>query len=143
MREWHAKLTADKTFPKFRVYIQVEFTKMVKRNRSTAGSVGKGIANKAMEDKISDAEAQAMVIAEVANVLQEQNAEQMKTMMTMFASNNTPVTPPVVNPTKTPRQPRTECRHCNKKHVNHDKCWELDANKALRPANWKSTKTVA
>ncbi len=53
MREWHAKLTADKTFPNFRVYIQVEFTKMVKRNRST----GKGIANKATEEKISDAEA--------------------------------------------------------------------------------------
>jgi hypothetical protein len=71
------------------VYIQVEFTKMVKWNSSTAGSIGEGIANKATEDKISDAEAQAMVIAEVANVLQEQNAEQMKTMMMMFASNNT------------------------------------------------------
>ena len=149
MREWHAKLSADKTFPNFRVYIQIEFTKMVKRNRSTARSVGKGIANKATEDKISDAEAQAMVIAEVANVLQAQNAEQMKNMMAMFekllasASAQAPVTPPVVNPPKTPRQPCTECPHCNKKHINHDKCWELDANKALRPANWKSTKTLA
>jgi hypothetical protein len=52
MREWHAKLLADKTFPDFQVYIQIEFTKMVKRNRSTTGSVGKGIANKATEDKI-------------------------------------------------------------------------------------------
>jgi hypothetical protein len=81
MREWHAKLSADKTFPNFRVYIQTEFTKMVKRNRSTTGSVGNGIANKATEEKISDAEAQAMVIAEVANVLQAQNAEQMKNMV--------------------------------------------------------------
>jgi hypothetical protein len=78
MREWHAKLTADKTFPKFRVYIHVEFTKMVKRNRLTAGSVGKGIANKATEDKISDAEAQAMVIVEVANVLQAQNDDDVR-----------------------------------------------------------------
>ncbi len=147
MQEWHAKLSASKTFPNFRVYIQTEFTMMAKRNRSTARSVGKGIANKATEDKILDAEAQAMVIAKVANVLQAQNAEQMKTMMAMFekllASNNSPVTPPVVNPPTTPRQPRTECPHCNKKHVNHDKCRELDANKALSPANWKSTKTVA
>jgi hypothetical protein len=52
MREWHAKLSANKTFPNFCVYIQTEFTTMVKRNRSTAGSVGKGIANKATEDKI-------------------------------------------------------------------------------------------
>ena len=110
MREWHAKLSVDKTFPNFRVYIQTEFTKMIKRNRSTAGSVGKGIANKATEDKLSDAEAQAMVIAEVANVLQAQNAEQMKTMMTMFekllASAQTPAaTPPVLNPPKAPCQP--------------------------------------
>ena len=25
MREWHAKVAADKTFPKFRVYIQDEY----------------------------------------------------------------------------------------------------------------------
>ncbi len=78
MREWHAKLLTDKTFPNIRVYIQNEYSKMVKWNRSTAGAVGKGIANKATEEKFSDAEAQAMVIAEVANVLQAQNAEQMK-----------------------------------------------------------------
>jgi hypothetical protein len=139
MQEWHAKLSADKTFPNFRVYIQTEFTKMVKRNRSTAGSVGKGIANKATEEKISDAEAQAMVIAEVANVLQAQNAEQMKNMMTMFekllvSAQVLPAAPPIVNPPKAPHQPRKECPHCSKKHTNHDKCWELDANKALRPA---------
>jgi hypothetical protein len=119
---------------------------MVKRNRSTAGSVGKGIANKATEEKISDAEAQAMVIVEVANVLQAQNAEQMKNMMAMFekliSSMPTTVTPAAVPPPKTPRQPRNECPHCKKKHVNHDKCWELDANKALRPANWKSIKSA-
>ena len=146
MREWHAKVAADKTFPKFRVYIQNEYTKQVKRNRSTAGSVGKGIANKATEEKLSDAEAQAMVIAEVANVLQAQNAEQMNHMMAMFekliSSMPTTVTPAAVPPPKTPRQPRNECPHCKKKHVNHDKCWELDANKALRPANWKSIKSA-
>ena len=147
MQEWHAKLLANKTFPNFRVYIQAEFTKMVKRNRSTAGSVGKVIMNKAMEEKISNAEAQAMVIPDVANVLQAQNAEQMKNMMTMFkkllASAHGPAAPPVVDPLKAPCQPQKECPHCSKKHANHDKCRELDANKALRPANWKSTKTVA
>ena len=96
MREWHAKLAADKTFPKFRVYIQNEYTKQVKRNRSTAGSVGKGIANKAMEEKLSDAEAQAMVITEVANVLQAQHAEQMKNMMAMFEKRLTSMPAPVM-----------------------------------------------
>jgi len=46
IREWHAKVVANKTFPKFRVYIQNEYTKQVKWNRATAGSVGKGIANR-------------------------------------------------------------------------------------------------
>jgi hypothetical protein len=84
MQEWHAKLLTDKTIPNFPVYIQNKYTKMVKRNRSTAGAVGKGIANKATEEKFSDAKAQAMVIAKVANVLQAQNAEQIKNMMAMF-----------------------------------------------------------
>ncbi len=120
---------------------------MVKWNRSTAGAVGEGIANKATEEKFSDAKAQAMVIAEVANVLQAQNAEQMKNMIAMFekllASAQAPAVPVVAAPPKTPRQLHKKCPHCGKKHAKHEKCWELDANKALRPANWKSTKTIA
>ena len=122
----------------YKVYIQTEFTKTVKRNRSTARSVGKGIAKKATEEKLLDAKAQALVIAEVANVLQAQNAKQMKNMMAMFEKLLASVNPP-----KTPCQPQKECPHCNKKHANHDTCWELDTNKALRLENWKSTKTVA
>jgi hypothetical protein len=129
------------------VYIQNEYTKMVKRNRSTAGSIKKGIANTATEDKILDAKAQAMVITKVVNVLQAQNAEQIKIIMAMFkkllASTQAPAAPTVVNPPKTPCQPCKECPHCSKKHANHKKCWELEANKALRSENWKSTKTVA
>ena len=120
---------------------------MVKRNRSTAGSIKKGIANTATEDKILDAKAQAMVITKVVNVLQAQNAEQIKIIMAMFkkllASTQAPAAPTVVNPPKTPCQPCKECPHCSKKHANHKKCWELEANKALRSENWKSTKTVA
>ena len=147
MQEWHRKLLVkNKTFPNFPVYIQTEYTKMVKWNRLTTGSVGKGIANKAMEEKILDAKAQSMVIAKVVNVLQAQHAEQMKIMMAMFkkllASAQAPAEP-VVNPPKTSRQPHKECPRCSKKHANHDKCWELDTNKALRLANWKSTKTIA
>jgi hypothetical protein len=49
MQEWHAKTLANKTFPNFCVYIQNEYTKQIKHNRLTTGSVGKGIANKATE----------------------------------------------------------------------------------------------
>jgi hypothetical protein len=151
MREWHAKMLADKTFPNFRVYIQNKYTKQVKRNRLTAGSVGKGIANKATEvpeQKFLDAKAQAMVIAEVANVLQAQNEQQMKNMMSMFkklpTSMQSSAMPVAAVPPKTPTnyQPCMGCPHCNKKHRNHEKCWELNANKASRPENWKSTKSA-
>ncbi len=151
MQEWHAKTLANKTFPNFCVYIQNKYTKQVKRNRSTAGSVVKGIANKATEvpeQIFLDSKAQVMVIAEVANVLQAQNKQQMKNMMSMFekllTSMQSSGTPVAVVPLKTPtnRQPRMGCPHCNKKHCNHKKCWELDANKASRPENWKSAKSI-
>jgi hypothetical protein len=117
----------------------------------TAGSVRKGIANKATEvpeKKFLDAEAQAMVIAKVANVLQTQNKQQMKNMMSMFkkllTSLQSSATPVAIVPPKTPTncQPCMGFPHCNKKHCNHKKCWELDANKASRPENWKSAKSA-
>ena len=117
--------------------------KQVKQNKSTAGSVGKGIANTVTKERISDVKAQAMVIAEVANALHKQNAEHMKNMMKMFKELLTSVQPPTVpaariKPSRQPRQPKTECPNCKKKHANHGKCWELEANKASRPANWKA-----
>jgi hypothetical protein len=35
-----------------------------------------------------------------------------------------------------------KCKHCNRVHPNRTKsqCWELEANVAKRPANWKSVK---
>ncbi len=144
-------MLANKTFPNFCVYIQNEYTKQVKRNRLTAGSIRKGIANKATEmpeQKFLDAKAQVMVIAKVANVLQAQNKQQMKNMMSMFEklltsmqSSAMPVAVVLLEP-PTNCQPRMGCPHCNKKHCNLDKCWELDATKASRPENWKSAKSA-
>ena len=105
------------------------------------------------KEKISDVEAQAMMIAEVANALHEQNVaqmtEQMKNMMTMFKELLTSVQPPTVptngTKTKAPRLPchsLTECPNCKKKHANHNKCWELEANKDSRPLYWKSMQSA-
>ncbi len=37
-----------------------------------------------------------------------------------------------------------KCPHCNKIHPNrtHAQCWELDANVAKCPANWKLVKST-
>eukprot|EP00970_Alexandrium_tamarense_P014024 scaffold3834_cov97-Alexandrium_tamarense.AAC.2 len=32
---------------------------------------------------------------------------------------------------------RKVCPHCKRPHAKPDKCWELEANKADHPANWK------
>ena len=61
----------------------------------------------------------------------------------LLTSVQAPAAPVVVAPPKTPHQPHKNCPHCGKKHVNHEKCWELKANKAPRPESWKSTKTDA
>lgn len=150
MREWNARPLNERTFTKFRTFIQNEYTKQVKRNRSTAGSVGKGIANKATEEpkheqRISDAEAQALVIAEVANVLATQNQEQMKQMMGMFKEMLTsfqPAAAPAPSPAAPTRQTLKPCPHCKRRHATPDKCWELEKNAASRPANWKPSKST-
>ncbi len=45
LRDWEAKPKADQTFVNFRVFIQKEFGKQHKQNKTTAKSVGYGIAN--------------------------------------------------------------------------------------------------
>ena len=42
------------------------------------------------------------------------------------------------------RRMATTCPHCNRIHPNctHNQCWELPANAAKRPANWKSVKST-
>ena len=102
------RLPTNKSFPKFRVYIQNEYTKQVKRNRSTAGSVQKGIANAVTKEVII--EAQALMIAKVANALHKQTGEQMKNMMTIIKDLLTSVKPPTVptataKPKTTPQAP--------------------------------------
>ncbi|KAL7474037.1 hypothetical protein ACHAW6_000036, partial [Cyclotella cf. meneghiniana] len=74
LREWHAKGATIKTFANFRVYIQNKFAKKTKHNKTSARSVGRGIANATDEqiDKVDEAEAAAIAIAEVANAMQAQ-----------------------------------------------------------------------
>ena len=83
------------------------------------------------------------IITEVANVLHAQNLEQMKNMMTMFQLLLTAMQLTVtVVPPNTNCQTHRECPYCKKEHANHDKCWELEANKDSRPANWNTTQSA-
>ena len=128
----------------FRVFIQKEFGKQHKQNKTTAKSVGFGIANSITDkdvEKIEQLEAQALMIAELANSMQAQSQKQFNEMMELFkATLNSP----------TPKTPKTgaekkkkKCPHCGLE-VYHkpDACYELDANASKRPADWKSKKST-
>ena len=133
LREWDIKATAQKTFANFRVFIQNEFAKRHKHNKSTAKSVGHGIANTATEDKVEPAELIALGMAEVAHVMQEGQEKQLKQMMelfkTMMNSNSpaapTPTAPKASNANNSGGQKKKKCPHCNHMVLHKpEKCWE-------------------
>ena len=89
IRDWEAKPVADKTFKNFRPFIQREFTKRVKHDKTSAQSVGKGIANQAREDNDTPSEADqaAWALAEVASVMQAAQDKQMEKLMELFTKS--------------------------------------------------------
>ncbi len=65
--DWEAKPNANQMFVNFHVFIQKEFGKHHKQNKTTAKSVGHSIANSITNkeiDQIEQLEAQALMIAE-------------------------------------------------------------------------------
>lgn len=142
IREWKAKPAIDRTFPNFRIYMQKAFADRKKHDKTTAKSAGRGIANSATDEKVDEAEAAALAIAEVAMVMQSNQEKQFKQMMDLFKEvmkSNVPGGAPLQAPAPAPTQPkqRKVCPHCKRPHSKPEKCWELEANAADRPANWK------
>jgi uncharacterized protein (DUF305 family) len=90
-------------------------------------------------EKVAEEEAAALAIAEVAMVMQSNQEKQFKQMMEMLKEvmkANVPGAPSQA-PVPTQNKQRKVCPHCKRPHSKPDKCWELEANKADRPANWK------
>jgi hypothetical protein len=140
LREFEAKAAADRTFANFRPGFIAEFAKRSK-HKDTARSVGFGIANAATTAPPEESEAM-LALATIAQVLQEGQNKQMQELMAQFtaALKDLPgSTAPA--PAPQPKPPRVQtyptCPHCQKKHLKPESCWELEANAALRPANWK------
>ena len=137
IREWHLKPTAAKTFTAFRVFIQKEFAKRQKRDKQTAKATGRGIANSAMgQDIPTEAELNAMAMAEFVNAVTTNNNAQMEKMMEMFTKSLETMTNNKQSDKKT-TPTNQQCPHCKLRHPNPDKCWELESNAASRPKTWK------
>eukprot|EP00804_Cyclotella_cryptica_P015656 CCRYP_003653-RA/>CCRYP_003653-RA protein AED:0.40 eAED:0.40 QI:0/0/0/1/0.5/0.66/3/0/324 len=84
LRDWDAeKCNATRRSPTF----ESEFGKHHKQNKTTAKAAGHGIANNVTDkevDHLDQIEAQAFVLAEFANSLNEQTTKQFKEMMELF-----------------------------------------------------------
>ena len=130
---WEAKPTANKTLSAFRVYIQKEFAKRTKRDKQTANSAGRGIANAVNEEVLN-----ALAMAEIVNAVQAQNNAQMEKMMEMFKASMEAMTKQQgTNNTPAGGNTTKKCPHCNLRHPKPDNCWELEKNASKRPHNWK------
>ncbi|KAL7489968.1 hypothetical protein ACHAW6_015726, partial [Cyclotella cf. meneghiniana] len=88
IREWHTKPAASKTFTAFCLFIQKEFAKHQKRDTQIARATGQGIANNVMmKDVLTEAEINAMAMAELVNVVTMQSDAQMEKMMEIFSKS--------------------------------------------------------
>ena len=153
MRKWDLKARNTKTFVNFRVFIQNKLAKLHKRNKSTAKSVGHGIANaatdKQVEQQVSQVEATAFAIVEVAHIMQESQDKQFTKMLELFKenadkhANSPPATTPMPTPTTTGQTKKKHCPNCNLMVLHKaENCWELEANAGKRPAGWTSKKST-
>ena len=148
--EWEVKPKVDQTFTNFRVFMQKEFGKHHKQNKTTAKSVGFGISNSVTDKdiaQIEQLEVQALMITELANSMQEQSQKQFKEMMEMFKDKfDTKTSPSPTNP-KNPKsgadKKKKKCPHCGLE-VYHkpEACFELEANAAKRYPGWTSKKST-
>jgi hypothetical protein len=78
LREWEVKPKIDQTFANFRIFMQKEYGKHHKQNKTTAKAAGYGIANTLTDktdEQMDHLEAQAPMIAELANSMREERIQ--------------------------------------------------------------------
>ena len=151
VREWEAKPAAQKTWANIKTFISAEYAKENKQNKLSAKHF-----------KANTVQEQAEATEELIATLTEAHTRQMETLVKTTTDAMKEMMSLIKNDKKEPngqsndekkkkREERRKkyndapvCKNCGKKHPNkaEDDCWELEKNKASRPANWKSTKST-
>ena len=154
VREWENKAAADKTWANIKTFIATEYAQENKQNKLTA-----------KQFKANLIEEQAEATDELIATLTENHTRQMETliksttdamkeMMQLIKSNGSTPTNPTNTTNEEKKKKREEkrkkyneapiCTHCGKKHPSkkEEDCWELEKNKASRPANWITSKST-
>ena len=151
VREWESKPAADKTWANIKTFISAEYAKENKQNKLSAKHF-----------KVNTMQEQAEATEELIAHLTEAHTRQMETlvqtttaamkeMMLLLKENKTPINKVPDEEKQRKRDEKKKkyndapvCKNCGKKHPSkaENECWELEANKASRPANWKSMKST-
>ena len=154
IREWEARPVIAQTYANFKVVMCAEFSKLNRQDATTARATGHASANNVVEQM---AKATEELVAELTERHSKQvesiiksNSEAMEKLTAAILANKPAATSATSNKSAKAaawaekKKIATTCPHCNCKHPNrtHDQCWELPANAAKRPADWKSTKST-
>ena len=154
VHEWEARPAIDITWVYIKSFISTEYAKENKQNKLTA-----------KQFKANAIDEQAEATKELINELTENHmrsmealirsmTETMKEMMAQAKTYKTQTTNANNGMSEEKKKKREEtpkqyngapvCKNCKKKHPTkpEDECWELEKNKASRPANWKSSKST-
>jgi len=152
VREWEAKPAADKTWANIKTFITAEYAKENKQNKLSA----KHFKANAIQEQ---AEITEEIIANLTEAhtrqmetLVKTTTEAMKEMMLLLKNNSNAPNDKTTDEEKKKRREEKKkkyndapvCKNCGKKHPSkaEDECWELEKNKASRPATWKSAKST-
>ena len=154
IREWEARPVIAQTYANFKVVMCAEFSKLNRQDATTARATGHASANNVVEQM---AKATEELVAELTERHSKQvesiiksNSEAMEKLTAAILANKPAATSATSNKSAKAaawaekKRIAMTCPHCNRKHPNrtHDQCWELPANAAKRPADWKSTKST-
>jgi hypothetical protein len=158
IREWEARPVATQTYANLKVVMCAEFSKLNQQDAATARVTGHASVNNVMEEIAQATEELVAKLTEwhtkQVESLIKSNSEAIKKLTTAIlaqkpAATGTAAGKPTSKAAKAvvwaeKKRTATTCLHCNLKHPNptHDQCWELPANAAKRPANWKSVKST-
>ncbi len=164
VREWEARPEIEKTWANLKIMVSNEYSKFHRQNTATAKGVGYGSANAAVvEDYAAITEELVAAITEEnekrIKVLTKETTEALNQIKALLEHKSTNATAPATANNVSAGQSdkakkraayrkkmaeATACVNCGNKHpsIQDDKCWEIDANAASRPAGWKSSKST-
>ncbi len=163
IRKWEAQPVATQTWDNLKILMCTEYAKAHCQDTVSARATGHASAHNVMEEYAATTE-------ELVENLTEQHTKQLEALIkanndnmaklmevlskALPAATAASAAMSAAN-SKTERaaakhkmwiekcKNATKCKHCNRVHPNCTKsqCWELEANTAKRPANWKSVKS--